>query len=309
MRLAALTTGAGVPDGDFAGKVEEIHARACLIAVSDGTLATLATAELGSLPRGITFDAPAGFSFIPLLAVGAAVAVRGGVLRIAGGALAIDLRRTRPWRCGFDALRLDLGRAPTRRAWRAAWSILCQDGRANGLLRIAGAAMHELAAATRRRDVVAAHGAMSRLVGLGEGRTPAGDDYLVGYFAALRACGGMEPRAVFVPDLGRRLKELAARTDRVSRLYLDAAADGQVSERLCVVAAGIAAGCDDPEIGRAVTAALAVGHSSGACGVLGLLHGCIACSVHACAEAGLAAPASAFSSRSPTARQIAPSSA
>ena len=100
---------------------------------------------------------------------------------------------------------------------------------------------------------------MSRLIGLGEGRTPAGDDYLVGYFAALWSCS--DASKAFAAALSARLMVLATRTEDLSRLYLEAAAIGEVSERMLAVATGIAAGSDNAAIGRAVAAALAVGQA------------------------------------------------
>jgi len=91
---------------------------------------------------------------------------------------------------------------------------------------------------------------MSRLIGLGEDRTPAGDDYLVGYFAALWACS--DASKAFAAALSARLMVLATRTEDLSRLYLEAAAVGEVSEWILAVATGIAAGSDNAAIGRAV---------------------------------------------------------
>jgi Protein of unknown function (DUF2877) len=288
MHLAALAVGIGVPTGDFSGRIEEVNTRATLLEVGGGGWLTLAAPELGCLPRAITLDAPAGFSFRALLAPEAEVAARGGVLRVAGAGFAIDLRDIRQWRSGLEALRLDFGLASVARASHVAWSALNADGRSNGLRRKAGATLDGLAEATRRRRLPAAERAMCSLVGLGEGRTPAGDDYLVGYFAALWACSDASRR--FAAALGTRLVALATRTEHVSRLYLEAAAAGEVSERIAAVAACIAAGSDDATIGRAVAAALVVGHSSGAAAMLGLLQGCAACAEllpHACADAVL----------------------
>lgn len=274
MRLAALSVGAGVPEADFAGTVAEVHRRACLLVAADDALLTLATAELGAMPRGITLAAQPGFSFRGVVATGAAAASRGGVLRIAGGGLAIDLRGARPWHSELGALRCDLGRAATLAAWQAAAAAVGADGRADGLLAIAGDTIAALTAATRAGDAQAVGRALARLVGLGAGRTPAGDDYLVGFVAGLLAGGRA---AGIVACVQQQVRGLAARTNRVSRLYLDAAAAGEVSQRLHGVAAAIAAGGDRAAVERAVAAALAVGHESGAAGVLGLLHGCAAC--------------------------------
>jgi hypothetical protein len=210
-----------------------------------------------------------------LIAPGAPVAARGAVLRVAGAAFAIDLRRGLPWRSNLKGLRLDPGRNAVVRAYRAAHAALDADGRSDRLRHAAGATLDRMTEATRHREVAAAERAMSRLIGLGEGRTPAGDDYLVGYFAALWACS--DASKSFAAKLGPQLTALAVQTEPLSRLYLEAAAAGEVSERIAAVAAGIIAGSDGAAIACAVAAALAVGHSSGAAAVLGLLQGCAAC--------------------------------
>ena len=61
MRLAAIATAAGVPDGGFAGTVEHVYPRVCLLGLADQTLVTLATSAVGHLPRGITLDWSAEF--------------------------------------------------------------------------------------------------------------------------------------------------------------------------------------------------------------------------------------------------------
>jgi hypothetical protein len=116
---------------------------------------------------------------------------------------------------------------------------------------------------------------MSRLIGLGVGRTPEGDDYLAGYFAALWASS--DASRCFAATLAPRLVALSVHTEHLSRLYLRAAAAGEVSERIAAVAASIAAGGNEREIEHHTVAALAVGHTSGAAAMLGLLRGCRAC--------------------------------
>ena len=60
MRLAAIATAAGVPDGGFAGTVEHVYPRVCLLGLADQTLVTLATSAVGHLPRGITLELVGG---------------------------------------------------------------------------------------------------------------------------------------------------------------------------------------------------------------------------------------------------------
>ena len=274
MRLAALTAGFGIPAGVFQGFVAAVHPRACVLALQNGALVTLVVRAIGSLPFGITLDTPPTFLFSDRVAVGAGIAARGGILRFTGSPLSVDLRDARPWRSKLIDNTIDLGMRPTREAWDVAMTALIEDGRGASLARLAGASIDMLVGASRARNILAASDALSRLVGLGDGATPAGDDYLVGHFTALWSCvSGSRGRAAFVAQLGVRLKELAARTPRISRVYLEAAAEGEVSERLAKLAAQVAAGAAPRAIGAAAVAALDVGHSSGANGILGLLLG------------------------------------
>ncbi|GAC1461505.1 MAG: hypothetical protein PVSMB6_21910 [Steroidobacteraceae bacterium] len=68
-----------------------------------------------------------------------------------------------------------------------------------------------------------------RLIGLGPGITPSGDDYLGGLLVALRACG----RSTQAESLWRWLKpRLSARTSALSAAHLAAAAEGEAHEAL-----------------------------------------------------------------------------
>jgi hypothetical protein len=275
MRLAALSTGAGAPAGDFAGTTAAIYSRVCILLLADESLLTLIVPTIGNLPKSIMIDARPKFAFADVLAVGANVAARSGILRIAGSALSIDLRSATRWRSCLSHLRLDGSREAVVQALEAASTTLQRDGRSHAFARIAGAGLADLEKATRTLNATAAGEALSGLVGLGEGTTPAGDDYLVGYFAGLWICAGRTAaRLAFIAAVGDSLRLTARRAGRVSRVYLEAAADGEVSERLSDLASCIAAGSDRNSVESAAAAAIAVGHSSGACGVLGFLQAC-----------------------------------
>jgi Protein of unknown function (DUF2877) len=132
--------------------------------------------------------------------------------------------------------------------------------------------MDELGLATRSFNLTDAEQAAQRLVGLGAGGTPAGDDFLVGYLAGLFSSAGADGgRMDFTTAFAEACRCLAKRTNDVSRVYLEAAADGEVSERLADVAKSIAAGEAGTRLAETFASALAVGHSSGADGTLGLL--------------------------------------
>lgn len=281
MRFAALSTGIGVPTGDFSGRIAAVHSRVCVLALVDESLLTLATPAIGRLPRSIAIDAPPDFDFRHVVEAGATLGLRSGVLRIGGGAFSIDMRPAIPWRSRLGDLRLDGDKDDVMRAMTTTRAALRRDGRSDALVRIAQGRLGSLATATRILDAPAAGDCIAGLIGLGEGATPAGDDFIVGYFAGLWACVWRSAaRMSFLAAAGERLRRSASRTSEISRVYLEAAIDGEVSERLASFAACIATGSDDAKIGGATEAALAVGHSSGACGVLGFLEAC-ACWRHA----------------------------
>ena len=189
MRLAAIATAAGVPDGGFAGTVEHVYPRVCLLGLADQTLVTLATSAVGHLPRGITLDWSA--EFLSHVAPGSEFAARAGILRFSASTLSVDLRRSQRWQCDLTRLKLDINSVPVRQAWQAARDALRRDGRSSGLQRAAGSAIRDLAAATRGFAAGAAGEIVSALVGLGEGTTPAADDFLVGYVAGLLSSVGI----------------------------------------------------------------------------------------------------------------------
>jgi hypothetical protein len=120
MRLDALTAGFGVPASVFQGSVAAVHRRACVLALQNGALVTLVVRAVGSLPFGITLDAPPTLLFADCVAVGSGIATRGGILRFAGSPVSVDLRDARPWRSKLTEHAIDLGKQSTREAWDVA---------------------------------------------------------------------------------------------------------------------------------------------------------------------------------------------
>jgi hypothetical protein len=273
-RLAALKTGFGVPDADFDAAVHSVFTNALILAVDGGGLVTLVPEEAGALPGGITLDAEAGIGFDRMIPAGARTAARAGVLRVADSGLTVDLRQAGAWRSRLGELTLDLARASSRKAWDTAAAMLATDGRAERFLRIAAKPVLALADAARGFRDAEASALMERLGGLGEGGTPAGDDFLVGFAAALHmSAAGDGRRRGFAEAFFGHLQSLADRTNAVSRVYLQAAAAGEVSEKLTNLALRIARGDAPAPVEEAAASAIAVGHTSGADGTLGLLAG------------------------------------
>ena len=273
MRLTAVKIGAGVPKEPFSGHVQLVFITAAILHV-ESRLVTLTPAAAGGLPGAITVDIPEGFVFAQFFAAGTAAAARGGVLRFADNAVSVDLRASVPWRSRLRELALDLARPQTASAWEAAASALRMDGRSDAIARLGHEAITKLGLATRRLDLRSAEKAAEPLVGLGAGATPAGDDLLVGYLAGLwSSTAHHRGRADFSVGLADIVRRLGSRTNDVSRVYLEAAVEGEASERLAGVSASIAGGRTQPIVAAAVAEAVAVGHTSGADATLGLLLG------------------------------------
>jgi hypothetical protein len=276
-RFAALKTGFGVPDAAFDGAVHSVFGNALILSLDGGGLITLVPEEAGALPGAITLDAKAGIGFDRMVGAGNRAAARAGILRVAASGLTVDLRQAEAWRSRLDEITLDLARAPSRRAWETAAAVLAADGRAERFLQIATKPVFSLVGAARGFRQAETRALVERLVGLGEGGTPAGDDFLVGFAAALHASAAGDSRQRgFAEAFFRHLRSLGDRTNDVSQVYLEAAVAGEVSEKLTDLAVRIARGDGPASVEGAATAAIAVGHTSGADGTLGFLAGAAA---------------------------------
>jgi hypothetical protein len=160
-----------------------------------------------------------------------------------------ELRAAADWRRLLPAVHAGLGMLPGDAFWAA--PVL---GRTSCLR-----------AALARRRPAAAVAAAAALAGLGEGSTPAGDDYLMGVLYALWAGGGAPA------ELAGAIAAVAAgRTTRVSAAWLLLAGRGEVGpiwrELLLALAAGDAVGA-----ARGAAAVRALGNTSGAYSLRGFL--------------------------------------
>ena len=126
-----------------------------------------------------------------------------------------------------------------------------------------GGPLAALRGAVRRADLDAALRTAARLIGLGPGLTPAGDDVMAGTMAGLVLLGhpAAERFAAGVYSLA------AGRTTELSRALLRHAAAGRVSGEYCAVLQGLVG---ERPLGPAVAGLLATGSTSGRAMALGL---------------------------------------
>jgi hypothetical protein len=127
-----------------------------------------------------------------------------------------------------------------------------------------------LGAALYLLDVAASARRLGKLIGLGPGLTPAGDDFVVGCIAGLALGADHDtPRLPFLVGLVGALRAHFPGTTPISRQHLEDACALQFSRPLAELAVSLARGQSD--VPTKLRAALAVGATSGIEGVRGLL--------------------------------------
>ncbi len=297
MRFQALSVGIQVPPHPFSGTVQSVFRQACNVRLTSHRLLTLLHSEKDNVPHGIRLNTSSQPVFQDLFRVGQSVACRGGILRIDGPEFSIDLRTARLWHIDLKGLHIDLRRCDQAQAWAMAWSKLTTDHRKSGLsgimegfspserppapsevlLQQSAHAVPALLQATRNFQVEDAGTCIRLLIGLGPGLTPSGDDFLVGYLAGLwSTAANSSSRTQFLAALDAEISETARNTNEISCAYLRSAAKGHVSEPIAKLAQQLNQANNIGNVRAATQAALQVGHTSGADGVLGLLLGCLA---------------------------------
>ena len=283
--LTADCVGALVPRR-ARGRVHSVFHRACNIEMHAGELVTLLASDLGDQPHGIRCASPCG-SWNAELRPGQRAALDGGVLRVEAAGLAVDVSRASIWTGELFAAAIEAHRrAAARRQLRASLRgearrygfapllFAREDGR-SALGRALGTRLARTlpaaARAERAGDAAALALALSNVVGLGCGLTPSGDDFIAGYLAALWSRAAREAHvAALLRALADGMRELAARTNAISRQLLLDAARGRFAQRLVEVVHALARGED---AAACVRRALESGHSSGADTLCGLWFG------------------------------------
>jgi hypothetical protein len=291
MFLSALSAGYAVPPANFDATVHSIFNTAVNLRPGNtDLLLTLVAASQADLPQGIRCDTPVDFSFAQI-DLGKDVYCQAGTLYFKNSILAVGFERCRRWRCDLSALRTDLANPASMEAWKCAWRLVneYQENLAAGVLakallqsnkngqssisRRVGEAIQALVESTRS-DKLDDLSALTRLVGLGSGLTPSGDDILVGYLAGLWcSVRDYSERRQFIAELGQAIIHLSRRTNDISRTYLYHAAHGQVSSRLASLATALSYPESLAQVTLAAETAMRSGHSSGMDAVTGLLFG------------------------------------
>jgi len=263
-------------------RVQSIYRSVVNISTADGLL-TVASPEGGGLPNGILADLGPDWREIGWHS-GMAVVASAGTLRVPDAGLEIQIDAAARWsprlRSSADAAdtaaarwrrRAGATRAIARgRASAAGFGALLREDAAHdpvGILGVARPILSELVVALEAGDRTRAAEVAARLVGLGPGLTPSGDDVLVGIEAALHALA--RPSAGF---LALAMGGVEERTTALAATLLRHAGAGEFAERLHSLLAALL-GADDEAIPAAIDRAVAWGATSGTDCLLGVLIG------------------------------------
>jgi hypothetical protein len=293
----ALAVGSRVPAGDFAFRVHSVFRAAMNLSPAGRRgLVTLVGAGADDDPHGIRLATREHFELWPV-GVGTTGRRSCGMLEFhrAGGEAywVIDLSAAVPTPAHAPP-RIDPRTEPAHARWAACAARLeaLQERRTADLrlavLRGSGSpvtAMGERLADTafalggcvRAENAESAGQVAGRMLGLGTGLTPTGDDFLCGTLAALwcASAPGGRPRE-FLTAWGARLSALLDRTNAVSATFLEGAIAGSFPGALHAFASAFAGargrGAHE-EIHRAQDHLCALGHSSGMDTATGFLFG------------------------------------
>jgi hypothetical protein len=268
--LAVESIGYLVPRTDFVGRIHSVFVRACNIACQD-TLLTLCAAGAGRGPTTLTLSRCAR-DLRDLFQVGERVELRDGRLR--SGRVEVRLADAPVWRPAGPVVLLPTARIHAHLGGVALALAQRPHQRTSVIDRQGAAVASALHDACRALDLERAAQQVERLVGWGEGLTPAGDDFLIGLLAGLDALVQGEPRrARFRNALAGAIRGLTPRTTPIAAHYLRLAAGGHCTDTLLRLRHALLCEADAAVVDAALRNALAVGATSGADTVNGLSAG------------------------------------
>jgi len=273
MNLQAHSIGALIKPERISGAVHSVFQNACNLRLKTGEIVVLLVRENLNVPHGIRLNTPQGFSFEAILPVDAAMHIRAGVLRFeTSSPFALDLRTANIWHCPIGALGANMAELSNLTAWHNATDCFQHHDKQTGLDGFAF--WPDLRAAIFQVEAKQTASLLNPLIGRGPGLTPSGDDFIVGLLAGLWAQASHDPkRTRYITVLGKSLEKYLPKTSDISAAYLSAACQGEVSESLSILSCALARGANAATLKSAMDQALAVGHTSGADGVAGLLAG------------------------------------
>ena len=283
MYFHAVSVGSTVPNNNFHATIQSVFESSINLRLDEeDRLITVLVSDGYELPQGIRLNSK-DVSF-QSLTVGLRAVCRGGILRFDSSPLAIDLRNASIWEA--EVPHIDITKPSTKQICSLLWQALNRQQRLKQTDLVAEDLLHTdkgslltrklsqlvlaLIAATKLFDADASAEAARKMIGLGPGVTPTGDDILIGYLAGLWSTASDNQEITFIETFGRPLLKISIETNEISRTYLTHAIHKQFSSSLIKLLNAISEG-ETVQAQVAVKEAMRVGHSSGMDSVTGLL--------------------------------------
>jgi len=280
LRAEAVSGDAGLVSrlhaGGFRARVHSVFQRVVnLECATTGRLYTLACAGVDNAPSTLVLDARTfGNSGVR---PGARVECDGRTL-VSESALAVSLARAKPWVATLPEwpsgdmpvlwLRELIDRCGTRGGIKRGPAP--EPPYEAHLTRRIGDATSSLKAALQAGELSAAYEHGTRLIGLGRGLTPAGDDYLVGLSTICSVPGS--PVGRLRPVMARLVRDSADRTNDISHAAMAHAIEGRVRESIAELVDAMARD-DDAGMQRWGEQVIGIGATSGTDILAGMLAG------------------------------------
>jgi hypothetical protein len=270
VKLRVERIGYFVPAPSFDGVVQSVYARACNVAWGTSLL-TLVAPGLGDGPTSLVLGGDRAIDLTTCFCVGDAVLRRGERLESPG--TDIDLARAILWRPDDRPEIAHRSQVEANLREAGARLEVSLDRHASIVHREGRVVCSRLEDACRAYDLENARVEALWLIGWGEGLTPAGDDFLVGLLAALEAATPSSIRATFLAGLSAAVLARVHLTTPIAAHFLQLAASGHFTADLHRLRNALLCSDDIALLRRLVDDALAVGATSGADRVAGLLAG------------------------------------
>jgi hypothetical protein len=260
-----------VPRTPFSGHVHSVFAQACNIACR-GTLLTLCASSVGDGPTQLRLARSAPHDLRDLFDVGEPLDCRQE--RLQTRRCDVRLMHAGIWWPAALHDRLPPSRIAAHLRCAQRGLAQCRHTHTSVLDGAGASVVRALRDGCRALDHEQVERHADRLIGWGEGLTPAGDDFLVGLAAGLDALvRGDERRREVCGVLTAALRRGTSRTTPIAAHYLHLAAGGQYTEPLLRLRHAWLCEDDASAVEAALHRALAVGATSGADTVSGLLAG------------------------------------
>lgn len=239
-------------------------------------------------PGTARLKAPAELDFSRVVRPGSGLAIRAGILRIRDTDLTFDFRGAAPMKWHDGPTRPRPNPSELAAGWVDAWSLfvdapdpsgfaaaLTSDTRGSrfdrALTRRVRTAVPDLMHASADMNLPSAWACLHRLLGIGPGLTPSGDDFATGFFLGMQTVSPSQAQQAFLRGLTQATLAQSGDSTEVSRACLEHAAAGRFSAPLTCFVEGIMAHADN--LPARLADVLAMGHSSGRDAAFGVLCG------------------------------------